>query len=1105
MSAGRDRHLHVREPQARHDRRRRRTPCPNDPQDFSSPPAAACRRPASQLDDDADPTLSNTRTFANVVPGSGYSSAETVPARLGPDQRHLQRRQPGLQHRRQPPARPSPARSRTQARAGSSSSKDARPERPAGLRPSRPAAGSRPRASRSTTTPTGRSPNTQTFSDVLAGDRLLGRRDRAAGWDQTERHLRRRQPGRPTSTSRPARPSPAPSRTASAGRSSWSRTAVPDDPQDFSLHGRRRALSPRASRSTTTPTRRSPTRRTFTNVAGRLRLLARRDRARRLGPRERHLRRRQPASRTSTSPPARPSPARSRTASAARSWSSKDATPNDPQDFSFTAGGGLSPASFSLDDDSDRDALQHAHVRERRTGQRLLALRDACPAAGTRPSATCDDGSPVSNIDVAPGETVTCTFTNRKRGQIVVVEGLACPTTRRTSPSPPAAGSRRPASRSTTTRPGRSPNTRTFANVVAGQRLLARRDRARRLGPDQRPPATTAARSRTSTWPPGETVTCTFTNTQARHDRRRRGRRPERPPGLLLHGRRRPLARELLASTTTRTRRCRTRARSQRRARVAATRSRRPSRRLGPRRAPRATTAARCRTSRRRRRDRHLHVRTTASAARSWSSRTRCPTTRRTSPSRPAAASRPTSFSLDDDSDRTLPNTRTFATSRPARATRSPRPCRPAGTRPRATCDDGSPLSNIDVAAGETVTCTFTNRKRGRSWSSRTRSPNDPQDFAFTAGGGSQPASFQLDDDSDGTLSNTRTFANVVAADGYSLAESRARPAGTSTAATCDDGSPVSNIDVGAGRDRHLHVPEHASAARSWWSKDATAERSAGLRLHGRRRPVARRASSSTTTPTGRSSNTRTFDDVVPGGGYSLAESVPSGWDQTSATCDDGSPVVEHRRQRRRGRHLHVLQPQARQDRGGQGRDPRRPAGLLLHGRRRPVAGELPARRRLRPDAVEHAHLRERRAGQRLLARRDRAERLDPGERRLQRRQRHIEHRRVGGRDGHLHVREHARISAAARCNAASRLAGHRLRELRCAEPHTRPAAGTPPATLRRSRRPPDRRHTRRKLARVEHGRQRAARRAAGHSGTPADEADVAIEAKVTDVRRRRD
>ena len=46
-----------------------------------------------------------------------------------------------------------------------------------------------------------------------------------------------------------------------------------------------------------------------------------------------------------------------------------------------------------------------------------------------------------------------------------------------------------------------------------------------------------------------------------------------------------------------------------------------------------------------------------------------------------------------------------------------------------------------------------------------------PQDFSFTAGGGLSPTSFSLDDDADGTLSNTRTFTDVSAQSGYSLAE----------------------------------------------------------------------------------------------------------------------------------------------------------------------------------------------------------------------------------------------------------------------------------------------------------------------------------------------
>jgi hypothetical protein len=72
------------------------------------------------------------------------------------------------------------------------------------------------------------------------------------------------------------------------------------------------------------------------------------------------------------------------------------------------------------------------------------------------------------------------------------------------------------------------------------------------------------------------------------------------------------------------------------------------------------------------------------------------------------------------------------------------------------------------------------------------------QDFTFTAGGGLSPTSFQLDDDpSDGTLSDTRTFANVTPGSGYSVSENSVGGWGSSP--TCDDGSPPSNIDVSSG------------------------------------------------------------------------------------------------------------------------------------------------------------------------------------------------------------------------------------------------------------------------------------------------------------------
>ena len=56
--------------------------------------------------------------------------------------------------------------------------------------------------------------------------------------------------------------------------------------------------------------------------------------------------------------------------------------------------------------------------------------------------------------------------------------------------------------------------------------------------------------------------------------------------------------------------------------------------------------------------------------------------------------------------------------------------------------------------------------------------PNDPQDFSFTAGGGLSPSAFSLDDDADGTLSNTRTFTGLLSGSGYSLVRDRAQRVG---------------------------------------------------------------------------------------------------------------------------------------------------------------------------------------------------------------------------------------------------------------------------------------------------------------------------------------
>ena len=147
---------------------------------------------------------------------------------------------------------------------------------------------------------------------------------------------------------------------------------------------------------------------------------------------------------TSTWRRARRSPARSRTSATTRdaSWSSRTPSPTTPQDFPFTAGGGISPASFLLDDDGSnatRSPTPGSFIVS--TGQRLLASSESALAGWFLASATCSDGSPVSNIDVGPAETVTCTFVNRTSAAGSSSSRTRGRTTRRTSLSRRAAGS----------------------------------------------------------------------------------------------------------------------------------------------------------------------------------------------------------------------------------------------------------------------------------------------------------------------------------------------------------------------------------------------------------------------------------------------------------------------------------------------------------------------------------------------------------------------------------------------------------------------------------------------------------------------------------------
>jgi hypothetical protein len=115
-----------------------------------------------------------------------------------------------------------------------------------------------------------------------------------------------------------------------------------------------------------------------------------------------------------------------------------------------------------------------------------------------------------------------------------------------------------------------------------------------------------------------------------------------------------------------------------------------------------------------------------------------------------------------------------------------------------ATCDNGDDPSSIDLEAGETVTCTFVNDELPEEVEPGqiivekvVLIGSDTFQFTFNTTG------FTL---ADNTLAHGQSSSSgdIAPGDGYSVSETLP-PGWTMVSAVCDDGSPVTNIDVEAG------------------------------------------------------------------------------------------------------------------------------------------------------------------------------------------------------------------------------------------------------------------------------------------------------------------
>jgi hypothetical protein len=202
-----------------------------------------------------------------------------------------------------------------------------------------------------------------------------------------------------------------------------------------------------------------------------------------------------------------------------------------------------------------------------------------------------------------------------------------------------------------------------------------------------------------------------------------------------------------------------------------------------------------------------------------------------------------------------------------------------------ATCDNGSgtlsssTISDITVGLGETVTCTFNDQARGTIVIKKVTVPSSDTttSFGFTTTGNIGTAGFSLNG------GGTQTYSNVVPGSANTVSETV--PVGWDlTSASCDNGNvPTTNITVTPGGTttctftdtergtiviKKVTVPSSDTTTSFGFTTTGNIG-TAGFSLNG--------------------GGTQTYSNVVPGSANTVSETVPVGWDLTSASCDNGN------------------------------------------------------------------------------------------------------------------------------------------------------------------------------------------------------------------------
>jgi hypothetical protein len=211
-----------------------------------------------------------------------------------------------------------------------------------------------------------------------------------------------------------------------------------------------------------------------------------------------------------------------------------------------------------------------------------------------------------------------------------------------------------------------------------------------------------------------------------------------------------------------------------------------------------------------------------------------------------------------------------------------------------SSCSDGSPINAIALSANEMVTCTFTNRQRGHVTVTKSIDPQTAEDFSFTPSAGvNGGAAFDLDVDGDATLPATRTFEVTP---GVHTVVEGAETGFTLASIACNDGDStgvvanrIATFNVAPGEDvtcvfTNRAVPPPPAPGHIIVRKVAA---NAGNQQFSFRTNFdgALNDGADFAIPAGGQSDS----GPLAAGVYAVAETVPSGWNLASATCDDGS------------------------------------------------------------------------------------------------------------------------------------------------------------------------------------------------------------------------